>query len=77
MAFPESAVKEAWERADGKCECRRPIHGSGGCGKKLIWENRGKEATIGSWEAYRISDSGGDAASNCEILCWTCYTTVY
>jgi len=44
MAFPESVVKQAWERSSGLCECRRTTHvHDNRCYKYLIWESRGKE----------------------------------
>lgn len=75
MAFPESVVREAWERADGKCECRRSGTGhnhSGRCSKTLAWGSRGAESSLG-WEAHHISATGPDTLSNCEILCQPCH----
>jgi len=46
MAFPYYVVEEAWERADGHCECERVTHRNhrgGSCGKRLVWRNRGRE----------------------------------
>lgn len=76
MAFPESIVKKAWERAGGKCECRRKTCGhSGRCNKQLVWDNRG-EGPRGAWEAHHITavaSGGDDTLSNCEILCLECH----
>lgn len=77
MAFSNSVVRQAWNRADGKCECRRKTcrHGVR-CNKQLVWENRGEEAKRGAWEAHHITAvaSGGlDILSNCEILCLDCH----
>ncbi|MEW5951086.1 MAG: HNH endonuclease signature motif containing protein [Elusimicrobiota bacterium] len=79
MGFPESIIKEAWQRANGRCECRRKEHNHLyiRCNKELVWENRGRENGRGAWEAHhRISvESGGDnTLSNCEILCWDCHS---
>ena len=75
MAFPEDVITQAWERAGGQCECRRRTHSHfyTPCGKQLVWENTGREGR-GKWEARYISSSGGDVLSNCEILCWDCYS---
>lgn len=76
MAFPESIVKKAWERAGGKCECRRKICGHPRrCNKQLVWDNR-KEGQRGAWEAHHITavaSGGDDTLSNCEILCLECH----
>ncbi|KPK42907.1 MAG: hypothetical protein AMJ78_00665 [Omnitrophica WOR_2 bacterium SM23_29] len=78
MAFSDYVVEQAWKRADGKCECRRIVHGHiGRCNKSLSWENRGRETGWGSWEAHHISISGGDGLSNCEILCWDCHKRTF
>jgi len=72
MAFSESVVQQAWQKAGGKCECRRATHGhTGRCNKQLVRENRGREGR-GKWEAHHRVRSGGDTLSNCEILCWVC-----
>ena len=74
MAFSEKVVKQAWERAVGKCECRRKEHNHDyvRCNKQLVWENRGREGK-GAWEAHHINSNGMDILSNCEILCWECH----
>jgi 5-methylcytosine-specific restriction endonuclease McrA len=78
MAFSEEVVKKAWDRAGGRCECTRSIHGhTGRCNTPLSWENRGRDTACGSWEIrHRVSiQSGGtDDLSNCEILCWNCHS---
>jgi len=73
MAFPESVVKQAWDRSGGRCECRRTTHGhSGRCSRTLLWPSRGKETSYG-WEAHHINANGPDTLSNCEILCQDCH----
>ena len=79
MAFSEDTIKKAWQRADGKCECRRSSHNHPytRCNKELVWENRGRESGRGSWEAHHktsIQSGGDDSLSNCEILCWDCHS---
>lgn len=77
MAFPESVIDQAWERADGACECKRTSHGHGPiCGKNLIRSNPGR-AGYGAWEAHHIDSSGPDTLSNCEILCWDCHEKTF
>ncbi len=77
MAFSDETVRQAWQRAGGKCECTRKTHShSGRCNKTLSWGNRGRSG-MGAWEAHHrtSAESGGtDALSNCEILCWDCHS---
>lgn len=79
MPFSEETIREAWMRAGGRCECRRYTHNHTGirCNKELVWENRGREAGRGAWEAHHRSSTGGDALSNCEILCWVCHKVTF
>ena len=78
MAFAESVVKQAWERASGQCECTRRTHSHFyiPCGKQLVWEMRGK-VERGGWEAHHTGVVGGDVLSNCLVLCWDCHETSY
>jgi len=75
MSFPLSVVQAAWNRAGGKCECRRRSHNHYyvRCNKQLVWGNRGKDGQRGCWEAHHISAGGPDILSNCEILCCDCH----
>jgi len=44
--FQERDLIEAFfHLARGQCEC---------CGKRLSWENRGREAALGAWEAHHV-----------------------
>lgn len=76
MAFSNTVVYEAWNRARGRCECRRKSHNHAvPCGKQLSFGNRGREGP-GKWEAHHrvsVAVGGSDALSNCEILCWDCH----
>ena len=77
MAFSEDTVRQAWNRAGGKCECGRTSHNhtGGRCNSPLVWENRSREG-VGAWEANhrtRVESGGDDSLSNCEILCWPCH----
>jgi hypothetical protein len=81
MAFSDETVKQAWERAGGKCECQRTTHGHvGRCNKTLSWDSRGRESDWGAWEAHHrvsIQSGGSDDLSNCEILCWNCHSRTF
>lgn len=73
MDFSEETIRQAWDRANGKCECTRTICGhSGRCNKELRWESRGSESEYG-WEAHHIDSNGPNTLSNCEILCQECH----
>jgi len=74
MSFTDQVLQQAWKRAGDRCECRRWTHKHNvmRCNKELILTSRGKEGQ-GRWEAHRISSTGGDKLSNCEILCVDCY----
>ncbi len=78
MVFSDDTIKRAWQSAGGQCECRRIAHDHPyiRCGRDLVWENRGREAARGAWEArhiHSVQSGGSDALSNCEILCWECH----
>jgi hypothetical protein len=78
MDFPEDVVKDAWELVEGKCECGRSVHQhpEGTCNKKLLWEKR-NNIGWGAWEAHPIDGiSAHNNLSNCEILCWDCYSKI-
>lgn len=67
MAFSDAVVKEAFRKANGKCES---------CRKVLVFENRGRGSGRGAWEAHhrtRVASGGADTLSNCKILCWDCH----
>ncbi len=71
--FSESTVEAAWNRAGGKCECRRSTCGHAyRCNKSLRWASRGSESELG-WEAHHINRYGSGVLSNCEILCQDCH----
>lgn len=76
MAFSEDIVKQAWQRASERCECKRERCGHyGRCNKYLLWISRGAESDYG-WEAHHrtaVSSGGSDTLDNCEILCQMCH----
>jgi len=77
--FPEEVVKQAFTRANARCQCERDDHGHGSftCFKQIIWEHRGNKTERSGWEArYFVSpeEGGKTTVENCEILCWDCYT---
>ena len=73
LEFSEAIIKEAWERAGGKCECVRVSHAHpyGRCGKSLVWANRGRDWE-GGWMPYCRDASAGDVVANCKIICSVC-----
>jgi hypothetical protein len=73
MEFSEKVLREAFSRSGGRCECRRASHRHGDqrCPKTLAWSSRGEESE--GWEAHHIDAGGTDVASNCEILCMSCF----
>ena len=75
MAFTDETVRRAWNRAGGRCECRRKTHDHSyvRCNKNLVWGNRGRDGR-GAWEAHHRVSGGSDGLSNCEILCWDCHS---
>jgi hypothetical protein len=78
MTFSDIVIKQAWRRANGKCECRRKTHGHHyvRCNKQLVWSNRGRECR-GAWEAHHTVKDRPDTFSNCEILCWSCHSKTF
>jgi hypothetical protein len=77
--FPEDVLKQAFRRANARCQCERGDHGHGTftCFKQIIWEHRGNKTERSGWEArFFVSpeDGGKPTVENCEILCWDCYT---
>ena len=74
MAFSDEDIKVAWDVDGGKCECRISTHNhNGGCGKVLVWENRGRLGS-GCWEAHHLDENTlNDSIGNCGIFCWPCH----
>ena len=72
MEFSEKVLREAFSRSGGRCECRVASHRHGDqrCPKTLAWSLRGKEPE--GWAAHPVAAEGPEAASNCEILCFSC-----
>ncbi|MBI2831267.1 MAG: HNH endonuclease [Chloroflexi bacterium] len=63
MGFPYYIVEQAWERQGGRCAY---------CGKKLSWDNRGRDDAWGAWEPHHkkpLEYGGTDYLRNCAILC--------
>jgi len=77
MAFSNKTVAEAFQRAGGKCECRRSACGHYiRCNKTIVWNQRGNDNAAGGWEAHHkvaVAAGGTDSLSNCEILCIKCH----
>lgn len=74
--FAEDALRLAFLRCEGKCQCIEEGHDHGHftCKTKLEWSRRGKQRE-GGWKAKAIRpDELGGAGNpdNCLILCWEC-----
>jgi len=81
IQFPEKVLKQAFARANMRCQCERDNHDHGAftCFKQIKWEHRGNKDERSGWEAhYYVSpeDGGQPTVENCEILCWSCYSKV-
>jgi len=77
--FPEEVLKQAFLRANSRCQCEREDHGHGSftCFKQIIWKNRGNSTERSGWEAHYFVNpekGGKPTVENCEVLCWDCYT---
>lgn len=73
-SFPDSVVRQAWERSQGKCECRMTNCGQSiPHGKALKWEDRGNDYSQYGWEAHHRNSNGEPVVSNCAILCIPCH----
>ena len=69
--FTEETVKEAWRRAEGRCEL---------CNKQLVYKNRDKDFEDTAWNAHHkitVADGGSASLSNCQILCLDCHKEVH
>lgn len=67
MGFSEETKRKGFERAEGCCEL---------CGKKLVFNNRGRTGGRGSWEAHHKTpraQGGADSLRNCMIICYECH----
>lgn len=77
--FSEEVLKQAFLRANARCQCEREGHGHGSftCFRQILWENRANKSERSGWEAgfFVSSEEGGKPiVENCEILCWECYS---
>ena len=77
--FSEEVVKQAFTRANARCQCEREDHGHGSftCFRQIIWENRGNKTERSGWESrFFVSpeEGGKPTVENCEILCYDCYS---
>jgi len=76
MDFSDETIRQAWKRANRRCECERAKHRhpSTKCGKSLLRASRGG-SEAGAWEAHRKSSGSNqksDSPSSCIILCRDC-----
>lgn len=76
MAFSEETVKQAFQGAGGRCECKRTVCGhTGRCAKTFTFSQRAPSDQSG-WQANHVTSvaaGGSDGLSNCEILCVPCH----
>ena len=73
--FDEETVQREFARAGRRCECTRTGHDhTGRCPRTFTYGERKTR-----WQAHHriaVSSGGGDAASNCQILCTICHPLV-
>lgn len=74
-AFPapvdDAMTTEAWDRSDGRCECRCLAHGHDlRCNRALAWPNRGRMLGRGAWNLR--SRASGDSGYRIEVVCAEC-----
>ena len=80
--FPEEVVKQAFARANARCQCEREghAHSTFTCFKQIEWKNRENGTERNGWEAQYIvspEEGGKPTVENCEMLCWDCYTKTW
>ncbi|MBU1356613.1 MAG: hypothetical protein KJ620_08605 [Candidatus Edwardsbacteria bacterium] len=77
MLFSEQTLKQAWQRAGGKCESTRIIGGEKvPCCRDLHWEKHGQLHEAEGWLGHhRVKLVNGiiDVAANCDIICRECH----
>lgn len=77
MLFSEETLKQAWQRAGGKCESIVSINGHKTvCQRDLHWEKHGRLEDPRGWIGQHriIMDTGIlDIPANCEIICPECH----
>ena len=77
MEFSDEVLKQAFIRAEGKCECVKGTHKHPklSCGHSLSFEKRGMQGDKDCWDAVqkKHTDHGGDfSLNNCQIICCEC-----
>lgn len=74
MPVPEVFVLQAWEKAGGRCGCRRWSHNHSYvvCNRRLAWEGRGRPVE-GGWAPRFRTSASSDIPLDCEILCFDCH----
>ena len=77
MLFSEETLKQAWQRAEGKCESIVLVKGHKAvCQRDLHWEKHGRLEEPEGWVGQHriIMDTGIlDIPANCEIVCSECF----
>lgn len=68
--FAEKAVRDAFTRAGGRCQCKAcGCDHDGQCGKTFKWDERGNDDH--NWQAHHMQGQaagGSDGTMNCKIL---------
>lgn len=74
MAFSETIIQEAWQRAGGVCECKRFEHDHANyrCSNTVSLSERDTQ-NPGAWVVHHLEKGAGDSLDNCEILCGYCH----
>lgn len=70
MAFSERVKDDAFERSEGRCECKRSSHTNhtGHCPATITRHGAKYHHTVS------VKAGGPDTLSNCEALCPLCHT---
>ena len=71
MRISEDKVRQAWNRAEGKCE----NYDRHGAPKKLDWANRGRKDDSG-WDVVIDDPDEPITAANLRVLCYPCQRRV-
>jgi peptide deformylase len=76
--FPDEVMRQAWERANGQCECTRSAcnHPVQPHGRQLTWDQQGKADSIQGWVAHRKEANQQPTLENCQVLCMECSNSV-
>jgi len=72
LAIDDTVIAAAWDRSDGRCECRSLAHGHDlRCNRSLVWPNRNQALGRGAW-MLRFHRNGAGDGPHIEIVCAEC-----